>query len=187
MQITVEINGVDTPVEVADNYLDERIYRECNEAELNFYHDIIVAFAEKIKDMRFEDSEDLTESELDWIIDDVALLEEDCENSPGMYRRRIARDIASNKLESRVIEAVQKVMDDRLRLYEYTVEFTGCFYVKVKAHSQEEADNFIRDCDYEQFAEYVEPINARELDYACISYYGQEDFSECEEYLDATE
>jgi hypothetical protein len=171
--------------------LTEEVYNETKADAITFYRvgqatvqdkgNVIVEFVEglieeiveNLYNSKFDSYEELNQFELASIKDNI-------------IRHRDYREMLINgTFISNILELYKDALDSRIQYYKYTIPYSGYIEITVKAHSEEEADDYIDSMSHyslvQHLNEYDVEFDTYDKDLEDMSY--DEPF---EDYEDAT-
>jgi hypothetical protein len=137
VRVSIETDKVEQSVPVVPAPVNEKDVLEA------FIKDLIFDVVDDLSDSKFSTYEQLDYLELTQI--EESILRND--DYRGM--------LANGTFRATILELYKEILDNRVQYYRYTVPYNGYVEFTVKAHSQEEAEEYIDSMSHYSLAEYV--------------------------------
>lgn len=171
MIINGKVNGVELPVEIEDAV----IAQIKSDAVDSFIRSLITVKADFIA----ERSEPLTEEEFDALVEFVTV------RSSSVYDF-LADEIITGKFANTVETVYEEILNERVKYYRVEGAVTIPVSFVVKAHSEEEAQEYVRDVHADEFEDELQWFDA-EFNQAWITDVTDEGYYENDPHIfDAT-
>ena len=145
-----ELTGQRTDVvEVSDADVEE----VKTSAIRDFTYKIILKYGEMYTARQVYDA--LTEDEKEELLEDF----EACFDYGISDLDELAVRIATGELKSDVEESVQEIVERRVKFYTFNIHYEGCFSICLKAHSEDQAREYLDSMYRDEFDDYISVEN----------------------------